>query len=144
MPSPINSPSNSVSPGEYISVYGTGVGLAYDSPPDGTPAPPGPLAIAAGGGDAWFDFVLHGEASSSFWAGRAPGLIGVDQFNLAVPPGVREGCAVPLQIAGQGGLSQPVSISVRSGGGPCSDPAPVRLRAAHVGENGHDRADLYQ
>ena len=35
---------------------------------------------------------------------------------------MREGCAVPLQVSTPYGISQPVTISIREGGGPCADP----------------------
>lgn len=118
----LNSPSNSVSPGDYISVYGTGVGLVYNAPPDGMPTPLEPLAPAPGGPEPALDFMSYSFGPYSYWAGRAPGLIGVDQINIPVPDTVREGCAVPLQVAIGGGNSQPVPISIRNGGGPCMDP----------------------
>jgi uncharacterized protein (TIGR03437 family) len=118
----VNSPENSVSPGEYISVYGTGLDHVYNSPIDGTPAQSTPpLAIASGWGGFWFDFARNASPGLS-WAGRAPGLIGVDQFNLNIDETVREGCAVPVQVASAYGVSQPVTISVRKSGGPCVDP----------------------
>src|SRR5262249_11932029 len=42
--SAINSPANSVSPGDFITIYGTGLGAVYNPPPDGIPAPVTPLA----------------------------------------------------------------------------------------------------
>ena len=66
----VNSPSSSVSPGEFISVYGTGLGLVYNSPADGVPAPSDPLATrATGGGVPVFDFSPVGLQPD--WAGRA-------------------------------------------------------------------------
>jgi hypothetical protein len=56
-----------------------------------------------------------------FWAGRAPGLVGVDQVNVQVPPTIREGRAVPLQVDA-GSSSAPVTIAIHSGGGRCADP----------------------
>jgi len=120
----VNSPTNSVSPGEVISVYGTGAGYVYNSPPDGMPAQADPpLAIVIIVADSLFDFTLGTTPPSVYWGGRAPGLIGVDQFNFQLPLTVREGCAVPLTMAAEdNGASQPVTISVRKGGGPCQDP----------------------
>jgi hypothetical protein len=58
---------------------------------------------------------------AGYWAGRAPGLVGVDQINIEVPGTVRERCAVPMQFASDS-MSQPVTIAIRNGGGPCVDP----------------------
>jgi hypothetical protein len=119
-----NSAENSVSPGEYVSVYGTGFGIVNNSPLDGMPAQSNPpLAVAAAPWSRFFEFTAITAPIEFDWAGRAPGLIGVDQFNLKVPDTLREGCAVPVQVAAfDGGISQPVTISVRKGGGPCVDP----------------------
>lgn len=118
----INSRSNSASPGDSISLYGTGL---YSSrpqlfTPDGKPAPNSPIYSAAPD-PATIDF--QAPALVAF-EGVAPGLIGVDQFNLKLPANTREGCAVPVQIFAQG-TGRPVTIAVRKGGGTCVDPAPV-------------------
>jgi uncharacterized protein (TIGR03437 family) len=114
----VNSASNSVSPGDYISVYGTGPGVL--PPAYGTPTPIGPLFTTSDYTESAFDFGTHGNV---LWAGLAPGLIGVQQINLQIPSAAREGCAVPLQVTdGFGFISQPVTVSIRRGGGPCVDP----------------------
>jgi uncharacterized protein (TIGR03437 family) len=120
----VNSPQNSVSPGEFISVYGTGLGNYYGMPPDGTPTPMSPLIMSGNGGHLALDFVGYPITNlyTDFWVGLAPGLIAVDQYNYRVPDAVREGCAVPLQASSYNGVSQPVTVSIRRGGGPCVDP----------------------
>ncbi len=120
----VNSPSNSVSPGDYVSVYATGLGTVFNQPPDGAPAQSTPpLATADMGAGLKIDLVYQPSPPGSYyWAGRAPGLIGVDQVNEVIPDNAREGCAVPLQLEGYGSASQPVTLSIRKGGGPCSDP----------------------
>jgi uncharacterized protein (TIGR03437 family) len=118
----INSRSHSVSPGDFISLYGTGL-YAYRPAalvPDGNPAPSSPL-YSAGPDPFTVDFQ---ESAPVAWEGIAPGLIGVDQFNLKLASSAREGCAVPVQVMAEG-TSRPVTIAVRNGGGPCVDP-PVR------------------
>jgi uncharacterized protein (TIGR03437 family) len=124
----VNSPSNSASPDNYISIYGTGQGYSavFNIPPDGTPPPPSPSPAAIPG--LYFDFVYSGPyfipigPTDVYWAGLAPGLIGVDQFNFQIPETAREGCAVPLQVSTLYGISQPVTIAIHKGGGPCVDP----------------------
>ncbi len=119
----LNSMSNSASPGDFISVYGTGLGLVYHAPADGYPAPSTPpLAVSPGGvGGFLFDLDVAPTNFSGYWAGRAPGFVGLDQINIAVPDDVREGCAVPLQFASDS-LSQPVTMAIHNGGGHCVDP----------------------
>jgi uncharacterized protein (TIGR03437 family) len=123
----INSPSNSASPGDYVSVFGTGLFIPSYTPgfpPLGSPAPLSPLVAAPGAG--WLlDFQPSGSDPCPYcWAGLAPGFVGVDQINLRLPDTVREGCAVPLQIFPSSTVmvSQPVTISIHKGGGQCADP----------------------
>ncbi len=116
----LNSQANSASPGEFISLYGTGNGSVDNPPPDGFPAKSSPLAIANIRSGPVYDFVQP-DNSIGVWEGRGPGLIGVDQFNFVLPSTVREGCAVPIQILNEN-ISRPVTISIAKGGGPCADP----------------------
>jgi len=122
----VNSSANSASPGGWISIYATGLDLlAEQYPPDGAPTPLTPLIESPSPlGDVQFD--LQGPpGTSQAWQGLAPGLVGVDQTNVQIPASVREGCAVPVQIAYEEGplaMSQPVTLAIRQGGGPCVDP----------------------
>ncbi len=125
----LNSPSNSASPGDFISVYGTGLGATFNEPPSGSPALSNPLSLALDWGlyVAEFDlpppFPSTSLRTRTSWGGRAPGFVGLDQVNVQIPEAVREGCAVPFAIgAAHAGRSQPVPISIRSGGGACVDP----------------------
>jgi uncharacterized protein (TIGR03437 family) len=123
----LNSPSNSASPGDFISVYGTGLGAVYNPPPAGSPAPSNPPSLAM----SWYAVLGVFDLAPRFpsgplrtnvsWAGRAPGFVGLDQVNVRIPETVREGCGVPLTIEIMG-RSQPIPISIRRGGGACIDP----------------------
>ena len=123
----LNSPSNSASPGDFITVYGTGLIGFFNAPPDGTPAAFDPPALAV----SWSNYLVFFElpdphtifvgAQRISWAGRAPGFVGLDQVNVRIPETVREGCAVPILVK-TNGRSQPVPISIRRGGGACVDP----------------------
>jgi uncharacterized protein (TIGR03437 family) len=112
----LNSPSNSAAPGDYISIYGTGLGLVYDPPPDGTPAP-GPQVLQFAPG-VWIDSQPIPGVS---YGGLAPTLVAVDQLNFQIPASTREGCAVPVSVAAYIG-SPTLSISIHSGRGQCVDP----------------------
>jgi uncharacterized protein (TIGR03437 family) len=123
----VNSTSNSARPGEWISVYGTNLASfdAQQFPPDGTPSPSIPLEEGNLGVGVAFDLAQPANFVSASWTGLAPGLVGVDQFNVQIPASVREGCAVPLQAAYYGytnGITQPVTVAIQNGGGPCVDP----------------------
>jgi len=85
----INSPQNSISPGEYLSVFGTGF-FSTGNPlpaPTGEPGPdtPSRYALVRPVWDLGSDpIVLSGVPTVA-----APGLIGVDQANLVVPSTIR-------------------------------------------------------
>jgi uncharacterized protein (TIGR03437 family) len=114
----INSPSNSAAPGDFVSLYGTGFGVASQQPPDGAPVS---SAVSLQAPPRVF---LDGAPLPSLsYAGLAPSLVGVDQINFQVPATARNGCSVPVSALGVFG-GPPVTISVHSGGGQCSDPPP--------------------
>ena len=98
-------------------VYASGLGT-YPPPPIATAAPASPLIGEIGGSFALFDALADTYA---LWTGLTPGLVGVGQVNVRVPESTREGCAVPLRLI-RLSMSQPVTISIRRGGGPCVDP----------------------
>ncbi|HUD99949.1 MAG TPA: hypothetical protein VMR62_10275 [Bryobacteraceae bacterium] len=123
----LNSSSNSVSPGDFLSIFATGFGTMANQPADGEPASSVPLIGYQYGVVAQFYWPASlpdalGEESAASWVGEAPGLVGVDQVNVPVPADVEQGCAVPLRFATQNGLSQPIAVSVHNGGGQCVDP----------------------
>lgn len=112
----LNSPGSSAAPGDYVSLFGTGFGLAAQQPPDGVAvAGAAPLQLVPR------LFIDSNPLTSLSYAGLAPTLAGVDQINFQVPASTRNGCSVPvsaLQIFG----SPSVTISVQSGRGQCVDP----------------------
>jgi uncharacterized protein (TIGR03437 family) len=112
----VNSPFNSVSPGSYLILFGTGLGPVDRPPSDGSAAPLNPLSPSQ---------LLHTFSGSSGlisgvnFVGRAPGMAGVDQVNAMISVKAEEGCAVPLSYA-----DTTVPVSIHSGGGQCVDPPP--------------------
>jgi uncharacterized protein (TIGR03437 family) len=117
----LNSPENSAAPGDFISLYGTGfgaTGFGAVSPPDGTAAN-GPSYLQNGP-----RVVIDGSSAPASYAGKAPGLVGVDQFNVKIPAGTREGCAIPIEVDSFPIGGAAVRISIHSGGGQCVDAAP--------------------
>src|SRR5579863_2825298 len=112
----INSASNSAAPEDYVSLFGTGFGLAAQQPPDG---------VAASGASSLQSsptlFIDSKAVPSLSYAGLAPSLAGVDQINFQVPASTRNGCSVPVS-ATQAFGSPSVTISIQSGRGQCSDP----------------------
>ena len=117
----LNSSAMSAAPGDFISIFGTGLGATYDPPPDGTATPVSPLTTLDVGGGVFVTFDFSTTGLYGAFEGRAPTLVGVDQINIQVPLRARQGCNVPLQLIGNN-ASPPVTISIASGGGACVDP----------------------
>ena len=118
----LNTRANSASPGSYITIYGTGLGPLYWPPEDGQPAGTHPLTgLDLPGVDLGIDGFQWSPGVQPWWAGLTPGLVGVNQVNVRLDDDVYEGCAVPLTIADLWGVSAPVTISIRRGGGACQD-----------------------
>lgn len=117
----VNSPSNSAAPGDYISLYGTGLGPTWFAPEDGN-ASDGLSRMEIEPG-----VTISGKDVPGIlpYAGLAPTLVGVDQINLQIPMGTPEGCAVPISAStfGNFGLTSPtMTMSIHSGRGQCVDP----------------------
>jgi len=112
-----NTASNSAAPGDFVTLFGTGFGLAYFPPADGSPAPGAQHLETAGG------ITISGESLEVQYFGLAPGLVGANQTNFRIPMDTRDGCAVPLTVRGAFSMSPAVTISVHSSRGPCVDPA---------------------
>ncbi|MCW5982953.1 MAG: hypothetical protein KIT09_32990 [Bryobacteraceae bacterium] len=133
----LNSPSNAASPGDFLAIFGTGMGAARNAP-DGVPAPSDPPAVFVGATPVTFfkPYLAPPPYNAPFelsplqpvferatFVGRAPGLVGVDQLNVQIPENAPEGCTVPVTTAYLDTfLSQPVPVAIRSGGGSCVDP----------------------
>ncbi len=121
----VNSPQSSASPGGYVSIFSTGLGMPAFAPLDGYPAGVDPFSLLSSS-----NAYLGGPANPMYlrpsYRGLAPGMVGVAQINVVLPEDAPEGCAIPVWIAGVTVDSQPVAISIRRGGGACSPTAIAR------------------
>ncbi len=109
---PLNSISAPIRPLGVGVFYGTGGGaVAFDE----TNAAP---AEQLGGIQAF----VGGQEARILFGGRAPGYVGLDQYNVEIPAGV-SGCYVPVAFLAGGVLSNYTTISV-SDNGACPDPVP--------------------
>lgn len=118
----LNSASNSAAPGDTVAIFATGLGggagvLYPQVPPDGTP--PTVLTTFFGGSGVLFDNTI---ATGYPFEGLAPGLVAVDQINVQIPPGTREGCAIPTTLVSGVFASLTGTISIHSGRGQCVNP----------------------
>jgi uncharacterized protein (TIGR03437 family) len=99
--------SNPVHHGDTLVIYLTGMGGVTPVVANGMPAPANPLATAL----VTPTVQLGGVSLPVYYAGLAPGQVGVYQINVSVPGGVPQGLSVPLNIT-QGGFSNSFSLRV--------------------------------
>jgi uncharacterized protein (TIGR03437 family) len=125
----INSPTNSAAPGDYLALFGTGLGIVNGQLFNGAPDPAYPFNTGAGVelGPAADSIYFNGAASTdagivASYAGLAPLLVGAGQVNVQIPAGTRNGCAVPIAVDASEFLSQVVTVSVNANRGACADP----------------------
>lgn len=109
---PVNTIYRSARPGQYVILWGTGLG-----PVQGNEAA-GPVAGEFGHiTEVW----VGTQRANVYYAGRSGCCAGLDQVVFQVPAGV-EGCYVSVAVAVNGVLGNVTSLSVAPGGGTCSDP----------------------
>jgi uncharacterized protein (TIGR03437 family) len=100
--------SRPAKPGEYLSIYCTGLGLTTPSAGLGGPSPSNPLAQT----NAKPTVTVGGVNANVIFSGLAPGYVGLNQVNVQVPDGVAPGDAVPMQLSIGGVKSNVVTIAV--------------------------------
>jgi uncharacterized protein (TIGR03437 family) len=100
-------PTNPIHTNDTIVIYLTGLGATSPAVDDGMPAPLSPLASAIVSPNV----TLGGKPLSIYYAGLAPGFVGVYQINATVPFGVPQGLDIPLVIE-QGGNSTSLPVRV--------------------------------
>jgi len=96
----LNGPSNPIESGAYLSIYGTGLGATTAQ---------GSLQIAS----APVSVVVGGAVLTPSFAGLAPGLTGVYQINVQIPPGTAPGSAIALSVQEAGQTSNTVAVAVQ-------------------------------
>ena len=146
----LNTPDQAAEPGQVVTVWLTGLGPTNSTPDPGQPAyipqpspprgPPSSIAL----GVPWLGLDPYAFSPSAvrwYYSGRSVGSVGLDQVDFSLPDDVPEGCAVPLRIQSNDVRSQPVTISVRKGGGHCQDSVPAsagEVRLRNITEIGPD------
>lgn len=94
--------------GEYLSIFATGLGAVDHPPATGAATPASPIASTT----AAVTVTIGGRKCIPIFAGLAPGLVGVYQVNVQIPPTVSPGDAVPLSITAGGVTSNAVAIAI--------------------------------
>jgi uncharacterized protein (TIGR03437 family) len=118
-----NSLLNPATPGQFITLFGNGLGAPVDVATEGTVAPVFPDDFTKPPHNLDIQVFVGNQPATISYAGRSQ-YSGEDQINFLIPQGV-DGCYVPVAIfAGpQGGqiVSNFTTISVSATGAPCSD-----------------------
>jgi uncharacterized protein (TIGR03437 family) len=89
--------------GEYISIFGTGLGNVSGYVYSGDPSPTNPLATTT----ATPTVSIGGAAAPVLFSGLAPGYVGLYQVNAQVPCTAPTGPAIPITLA-IGGFASPI------------------------------------
>ena len=100
-------------PGEFISIYCTGLGDVTNRPDLGSASPIIPLAMTL----ATPTVTIGGVPATVVpFSGLAPGFVGLYQVNVQIPDTAPSGAAIPIVLAIGGFTSNPATIAI--------DPAP--------------------
>ncbi len=94
--------------GEFISIYCTGLGAVSNPPAAGVLASASPLSRTTANPTV----TIGGVSAPVDYSGLAPYFAGLDQVNVAVPPGAPKGSAVPVVISIGGVTSNSVTIAI--------------------------------
>jgi uncharacterized protein (TIGR03437 family) len=105
-------PTDPAVPGEYLVVYGTGIGDLTVAVATDAFSPTSPVAAAKVTPTA----TIGGANALVGFAGLTPGGIGLAQFNIQVPNNLSSGSTFPLVINFNGATSPPVNVAVKSSG----------------------------
>jgi len=97
-----------VNRGEYLSIFGTGLGQVVNQPIDGTPASGNPLSTTI----APTTVTIGGVPAPVSFSGLSPGFVGLYQINVQVPSNAPAGNAVPVVLTIDGVPSNTVTIAV--------------------------------
>jgi uncharacterized protein (TIGR03437 family) len=95
--------------GEYITVYCNGLGPVMNQPATGTVSPTDPPATTT----TQPKVTIGGQSANVTFSGLAPGLVGVYQLNVQIPPLSTTGDLVPIGLTIGGAPSNTATIAVR-------------------------------
>ena len=110
---PLNSGTVSATPGQAGTLWLTGAGAIAGA--DGDTPPVGNLPYQ-------IDIMVGGRpVTQQLYAGRAPGISGLDQFVFYLPSDAPTGCFVPLYVRVNGAVSNSTTVAIMPQGGACSD-----------------------
>ncbi len=102
------SASRAVKPGEFITIYCTGLGTVSNPPAPGKPASSNPLSMTL----ATPTVTIGGQPATISFSGLSPGFVGLYQVNAQIPEGISGGSAVPIKLSIGGVASNTVTIAI--------------------------------
>lgn len=108
------SATRAVKPGEFITIYCTGLGAVSNPPAPGTAASNNPLSHTL----TTPKVTIGGEEATVSFAGLSPGYVGLYQVNAQLPADASGGNAVAVQLSIAGVKSNTVTIAVNGPAGP--------------------------
>jgi uncharacterized protein (TIGR03437 family) len=103
----LNVYTNPAKPGQTLILWGTGLGPYTASAEDGPPQAGNIVNISD------VEVVVAGVSIKPFYAGRAPGIAGVDQINFTLPAQapIPDGCSLTIQVKIKGNGAQMATIA---------------------------------
>jgi hypothetical protein len=107
-----------LNPGTVATLWGTGLGPVTF--PDSGPAP-ADLSLTDLRASSGVSIIVGGKEATITYAGRTPGLSGLDQINFVVPQGVT-GCSVPVVVRTAAVAGNFTTVPIAETGNTCSDP----------------------
>jgi uncharacterized protein (TIGR03437 family) len=111
-------PFHTAKPGDFLILWGTGLGPAPDTSTEGT-APPAQTNLCSTPSSCPVTVWVAGQKASVQYAGRS-GFTAEDQIVFIVPPGV-QGCYVQVAVQTGSVVGNFTSMSVDPNGATCSD-----------------------
>ncbi|MBK5291823.1 MAG: IPT/TIG domain-containing protein [Acidobacteriia bacterium] len=102
------SAANPARRGETVQVFLTGLGAAAPAVPDGAAAGANPLSLVT----AAVNVYVGGESAQVTFKGLSPGLAGLYQLNIVIPPTAPSGANVPLGIETPDAFHDQVDIAI--------------------------------
>jgi uncharacterized protein (TIGR03437 family) len=96
-------------PGEFLTIYATGLGAVSNQPASGAAAPGDPLARTS----VLPTVTIGGITAGVSFSGLAPGFVGLYQINVQIPFGAPRGNTIPVVLTIGGAVSNTVTIAVQ-------------------------------
>jgi len=112
-------PFNTVKPGDYVTIWGTGLGPAPNVSTEAA-APPSQTNLCGSGATCPVTVWIGGQSATVTYAGRSP-YTAEDQIDFIVPANVTTGCYVQVAVVTNSVVSNFTSLSVDASGAVCHD-----------------------